>query len=67
MLGAHDALRDPTVDELHNGPGREALPERAQQMTKSDTVCSFCGVSYLVFSEMKELEKKTRECFGRFV
>jgi hypothetical protein len=58
MLGAHDTLRDPTVDELHNGPGREALPERVQQMTKSDTVCSFCGVSYLVFSEIKELEKK---------
>jgi len=27
-------------------------------MPKADTVCSFCGVSYLVFSEVKELEKK---------
>ena len=25
---------------------------------QADTVCSFCGVSYLVFSEVKELEKK---------
>ena len=50
--------RDPTVHELHNGPERAALPPEVQRMEKKDTVCKFCGVSYLVFSEIKELEKR---------
>ena len=51
-------LRDPTRHELHNGPGREKLPEEVRSMSRDETVCKFCGVSYLVFSEIKELEKR---------
>ena len=51
-------LRDPTVSELHNGPTREQLPETVRNNARSETVCKFCGVSYLVFSEIKDLEKR---------
>ena len=51
-------LRDPTVHELHNGPAREQLPEEVRNSARSETVCKFCGVSYLVFSEIKDLEKR---------
>jgi DNA repair exonuclease SbcCD ATPase subunit len=60
-LKSHSALRDPTVHELHNGPGKEKLPEAVKKMKKAETVCGFCGVSYLVFSEVKELEKRLKE------
>ena len=30
-------------------------------MERQDTVCKFCGVSYLVFSEIKELEKRLQD------
>ena len=53
-------LRDPTVHELHNGPERSQLPETVRNNSRSETVCKFCGVSYLVFSEIKELEKRLR-------
>ena len=52
------SLRDPTVHELHNGPDRTQLPETVRNNSRSETVCKFCGVSYLVFSEIKELEKR---------
>lgn len=51
-------IREPTREELHRGPSREELPKEVQEMPKSDTVCKFCGVSYLVFSEIKDLEKR---------
>ena len=51
-------LSEPTREELRQGPSREELPKAVQEMPKSDTVCKFCGVSYLVFSEIKELEKR---------
>lgn len=60
-LKPHTALRDPTVHELHNGPGKEKLPEAVKKMKKAETVCGFCGVSYLVFSEVKELEKRLKD------
>lgn len=43
--------------DLYNGPSRENLPEAIKKMGREETVCNFCGVSYLVFSEIKELEK----------
>ena len=52
---------NPTREELHNGPSREALPKEVQEMDRQDTVCKFCGVSYLVFSEIKELEKRLED------
>ena len=58
QLDEHDELRDPTLDELRNGPGRDKLPEKVKKMAKAETVCGFCGVSYLVFSEVQELQKR---------
>jgi hypothetical protein len=46
-----------TKKDLHQGPSREMLPESVRKMNREETVCNFCGVSYLVFSEIKDLEK----------
>eukprot|EP00943_MAST-04B_sp_MAST-4B-sp1_P004661 g4661.t1 len=53
--------KNPTREELHNGPTRKELPKEVQEMERQDTVCKFCGVSYLVFSEIKELEKRLED------
>lgn len=37
------------------------LPEEIQTMTKDDTVCQFCGVSYLIHREIKKLEDRIKE------
>ena len=34
------------------------LPEEIQSMQRDDTVCQFCGVSYLIHNEIKALEEK---------
>ena len=39
--------------QLHDGPGRSELPQELQDASKGDTVCDVCGVSFLVYSEMK--------------
>lgn len=36
------------------------LPEEIQTMTKDDTVCQFCGVSYLIHREIKKLEDRIK-------
>ena len=56
-----NSSKHPTRDELHNGPTRKELPKEVQEMERQDTVCKFCGVSYLVFSEIKELEKRLED------
>lgn len=37
------------------------LPEEIRKMTRDDTVCKFCGVSYLIHNEIKRLEDKLKE------
>ena len=37
------------------------LPQEIQNMKKDDTVCQFCGVSYLIHNEMKALEERVKE------
>lgn len=37
------------------------LPEEIQQMKRDETVCKFCGVSYLIHNEMKALQEKLAE------
>lgn len=37
------------------------LPKEIQEMKRDDTVCQFCGVSYLIHNEMKALEMKVKE------
>ncbi|XP_060599548.1 myosin-2 heavy chain-like isoform X2 [Ruditapes philippinarum] len=36
------------------------LPEAIQKMDRDETVCRYCGVSYLIHSEIKALEKKLK-------
>lgn len=36
-----DALREPTREELYNGPSREALAEAVQAMGRAETVCRY--------------------------
>ena len=37
------------------------LPKEIQEMKRDDTVCQFCGVSYLIHSEMKALEERVKK------
>ncbi|XP_067048931.1 uncharacterized protein [Acropora muricata] len=37
------------------------LPKEIQEMKRDDTVCQFCGVSYLIHNEMKALEMRVKE------
>ena len=32
------------------------LPKEIQEMKRDETVCQFCGVSYLIHNEIKKLE-----------
>lgn len=34
------------------------LPEAIRQMARDETICKFCGVSYLIHNEIKALEDK---------
>ncbi|CAF0964067.1 unnamed protein product [Brachionus calyciflorus] len=37
------------------------LPEEILKMERDETVCQFCGVSYLIHNEIKKLEDKIKE------
>ena len=34
------------------------LPKEIQEMKRDETVCQFCGVSYLIHNEIKKLEEE---------
>lgn len=36
------------------------LPEEILKMERDETVCQFCGVSYLIHTEIKKLEDKIK-------
>jgi len=36
------------------------LPEEIRKLPKDEVVCKFCGVSYLIHHEIKELQKKLK-------
>ena len=38
--------------------GSLPLPEEVESLSREETICKYCGVSYLVFHEIKALEKK---------
>lgn len=40
---------------------RFPLPAEILQMKKDETVCHFCGVSYLIHTEIKRLEDRIKE------
>lgn len=47
-------------DISHYKP-KHPLPEEIQNLPRHDTVCKFCGVSYLIHNEIKRLEDKIQE------
>ncbi|KAJ0401823.1 hypothetical protein P43SY_006378 [Pythium insidiosum] len=67
LASLHDLeLRDPTREELFNGPKRDKLPAAIQELSTDETACTFCGVSYFVFAEVQELQatvKKYKQTF----
>ncbi len=42
-----------TAAQLRGGPDRSELPDELRNADKGDTSCDVCGVSFLVYSEMK--------------
>lgn len=36
------------------------LPEEIKKMGRDETVCKFCGISYLIHNEIKALEDKLK-------
>ncbi len=41
------------------------LPDEIRNMAKDETVCKFCGVSYLIHNEIKALEDKLQVLVGQ--
>lgn len=37
------------------------LPDEVRNMQRDETVCKYCGVSYLIHNEIKALEDKLRK------
>ena len=42
------------------GKPQHPLPKEIQEMKRDETVCQFCGVSYLIHNEIKKLEDEIR-------
>ena len=51
-------MEEPTKEELRSTNGHTA---EDLALDRAETVCKFCGVSYLIFSEVKALEKKLKD------
>ena len=40
---------------------KHPLPNDLQQMPKDETVCQYCGIPYLVHSEMSKMKRRVAE------
>jgi len=54
---------EPSRDELRSVQGHTA---EDLELDRAETVCKFCGVSYLIFSEVKALEKKLKDVTAKY-
>ena len=59
-VDAHDTQHQHHVtrEDLYAGPTADDLPDDLRYAPQDDTVCEFCGVSFLVYSEMRTLQDK---------
>ena len=51
----------PKEEHFERYTPRFPLPEDIKNMSRQDTVCQFCGVSYLIHNEIKALEEKCQK------
>ncbi len=42
------------------------LPNEILKMDNNETICKYCGVSYLIHSEVKKLKEAIQVCFHLF-
>ena len=51
----------PKQERFNRYTPENPLPDDVANMSRQDTVCKFCGVSYLVHNEIKALESKCKK------
>jgi hypothetical protein len=51
----------PKQDRVARDTSESPLQDEVTNMSRQDTVCKFCGVSYLVHSEIKALKAKCQK------
>ena len=57
------------MEKLERYIPEHPLPEEVQKMERDETVCKYCGISYLIHNEIKALEdelKRTQEELEHF-
>ena len=60
-------MKQKMSEEMKNSSGgqferydpQHPLPPEVNNMERDETVCQYCGVSYLIHSEIKKLEERT--------
>lgn len=48
-------------EEFERYTPKNPLPNEIQKMKRDETVCKYCGVSYLIHNEIKALEEKLKK------
>lgn len=51
---------EPDEKELLSYCPERELPDEIKKLPKDEVVCKFCGVSYLIHHEIKELQKRLK-------
>lgn len=59
MLQLQAPMKSPTDFERYSP--QHPLPHELQAMKRDETVCQFCGVSYLIHNEIKALEEALKK------
>ena len=50
------------TEESMNYHPQHPLPTEIQQMDHEDTICKYCGISYLIHNEIKRIQKLLEDC-----